>query len=211
MKFTPQLIASTLLAHLFCLPSLQAEDLFHTPELKLIQKMTDAAIEGGSEESNQLVEHLEQMCESFPKNPIYLAYLGSAYTLKSRDTFPGPSKFSFLKNGLKTMDKAVKMDPKNPATRFIRAMNNFQLPAIINRRDNAREDFSILIKQIEDPEVRKTLDPETLQAIYYYAGLSFKQLDRKKEAIAAWEKGRLLQANEQLSQMILAALSKYGS
>lgn len=184
------------------------EDPFASERVREIQRLHDAAVEGGSEETAVIFEKLEALTAAEPENALMLAYLGSVYTLKSRDAFPGPSKFSFLKTGLKTMDRAVKMDPRNPAPRFIRAMNNFHLPAIINRRDNARADFEVLLEQIQDPANPYRLQNETCQAIYYFAGLSFHQLDRRDEARRAWERGLALKASEEFTEKINQALAK---
>jgi hypothetical protein len=79
------------------------------------------------------------------------------------------------------MDQAVKMDPQNPAPRFIRAMNNFHLPAIINRRDNARADFEVLLKQIEDPHTSYRLRVQTREVIYYLPGCHSSNWDARKK------------------------------
>lgn len=189
------------------LSGLAGEDPFADETVRKVQALHDEAVAGGKDQTEALVTELDRLLESDPKNTIFLAYLGSAYTLRSRDAFPGPSKFSFLKNGLKTMDRAVNMEPKNPAPRFIRAMNNFSLPAIINRRDNAREDFEVLLSQIEDPSNPFQLRESTRQAIYYFAGLSFQQLDRESEARAAWDKGLRLKASPEFTEKITSALA----
>ncbi len=189
-------------------PGRGQEDPFASEQAREIQRLHDQAVNGDAKDTAVIFEKLEGLTRAEPKNALALAYLGSVYTLKSRDVFPGPSKFSFLKKGLKTMDQAVNMDARNPAPRFIRAMNNFHLPAIINRRDNARADFAVLLKQIEDPANPYRLRTETCQAIYYFAGLSFYQLDRRDDARAAWEKGRALKASDEFTKKITIALAK---
>jgi tetratricopeptide (TPR) repeat protein len=149
---------------------------------------------------------LEGLHKEKPTNSLIQAYLGSAYTLASRDAFPGPKKMEHLKVGLKTMDKAVESDPENIPTRFIRAVNNYNLPTFINRRDNAREDFEILLSQIKKKPDQ--LNPLTNQAIYYYAGLSFKQLSRKDEARSAWEDGLRLDQQSDIGLKIADELKK---
>ena len=62
-------------------------------------------------------------------------------------------------------------DPLNPAVRFVRAIDYFELPAIFGKRQTARDDFQILLRQIDGTaRAVYALNPDTIQAIYYYAG-----------------------------------------
>jgi hypothetical protein len=197
---------------LFCLSPLpaQAADPFQDPLILEIQQLHDKSAEGGDKAATtELVEKLEKLTAAHPDNCLLLAYLGSAYTLACRDAFPGPSKLAYLKKGLKTMDDAVGKAPNDPAVRFIRAVNNYNLPAIINRRDNARNDFELLVGQIDkDPSL---LAARTRQAIYYYAGLSFRDTRHLPEAKKAWEAGLALDDKSDLAAKIAKELKKLGA
>jgi hypothetical protein len=181
-------------------------DPFHTPQIQEIQKLHAQAEAGDKSSTKALISRLETLCAESPDNQLLRAYLGSAYTLASRDAFPGPKKLQYLKDGLKIMDQAVEADPQAIGPRFIRAVNNFHLPAFINRRDNARADFEILLGQVEQPGI--TLHPATSQAIHYYAGLAFKQLHRKYEARSALQKAWELDRHSELAAKIAAELKK---
>ena len=171
-----------------------------------IHKLHSQSEDGDKKATKELITKLEKLTKENPQNYLLMAYLGSAYTLASRDAFPGPGKLKFLKTGLKTMDQAVDKAPNNLAVRFIRAVNNFHLPTFINRRDNARADFEILLKSIrKHPEGYSS---ETRQAIYYYAGLSFKQLKRKQEAKASWTEGVHILTTSDLAKKMNAQLTK---
>ncbi|MEM6884419.1 MAG: hypothetical protein AAF571_05255 [Verrucomicrobiota bacterium] len=207
--FSRRLILTALL--LTSVTSLHAQDYresdpFLDENIIAIQKLHDQSAAGEKEKTDLLIATLETLIELDPDNQLYRVYLGSAYTLKSRDVFPGPSKLRFLKDGLKRMDAAVKKDPENCSVRFIRAVNNYHLPTFINRRDNARADFEILLKQIQtDPG---ELDARTIQAIHYFAGLAFKQTERDEEARTVWQAGLELQADEALNEKISKELSE---
>ena len=203
-----------LAAHLYgsgevCATPPPGADPFHDPSIQAIQKLHTQAESGDKEATKLLVSRLESLSAAQPENQLLRAYLGSAYTLASRDAFPGPKKLEYLKTGLKTMDLAVEADPTAVAPRFIRAVNNFHLPAFINRRDDARADFETLLTQIDHSE--NTLDPATRQAIHYYAGLAFKQLRRTEEARSAWKKGWELDHHSELANKIAAELKKLKS
>ncbi len=175
-------------------------DPFKDPEVLAIHDLHMRAERGDKKATKELIVVLEASCKSHPHNHLLRAYLGSAYTLASRDAFPGPSKLNFLKDGLKTMDAAVESAPDQPAVRFIRAVNNYHLPAFINRRDDARADFEILVGQLKEGD--HGLSPSTRQAIFYYAGLAFKQTRQPEAARAAWEKGLALEPGSDMAVKI---------
>ncbi len=162
-------------------------DPFKDPLILEIIELHQKSEKGDKQATKDLVTKLENLVALHPENALILSYLGSAYTLASRDTFPGPTKYNYLKKGLMTMDKAVEDHPEEVSARFIRAVNNYHLPTFINRRDNARDDFKILVEAIEQDAT--LLSPETRQAIYYFAGLSFKQTKETEKAKDSLQKG----------------------
>lgn len=183
-------------------------DPFQDPFILEIHNRHQKAVDGDKAETKALLDDLEKLTQQRPYDSLLLAYLGSTYTLLSRDTFPGPKKLEHLKKGGKYLDDAVDRDPKNSATRFIRAVNYYQLPTLFNKRGTAREDFQILVKEIEDPGHTQQLSPETQQAIYYYAGLSYLHLKHSEEAISAWKNGIKINETSDLAQKMKKELSR---
>ncbi|MES2307718.1 MAG: hypothetical protein V4507_02560 [Verrucomicrobiota bacterium] len=183
-------------------------DPFQDPLIASIHARHQRGVDGDKEEVKALVVDLEKLTLQQPKNSLLLAYLGSAYTLRSRDSFPGPGKLDFLKKGEKTLDTAVESDPQNIATRFIRAVNFYELPVIFNKRGISRSDFQIMVKQLEDPRCPQKLSDETRQAIYFYAGLSYKQLKQPDQAKVVWENGLKISTISPLGEKIKKELSR---
>ena len=178
-------------------------DPFDDPLIKSVEARHENAVNGDTKEAKALTADLEKWTAEQPTNFLLQAYLGSVYTLDSRDAWPGPGKLTYLKNGSKWLDGAVAAAPDNPAVRFIRAINYFELPAIFGKRQTARDDFQVLVKQIDGTEKTPyVLDTKTQQAIYYYAGLSFRQLDQMPQAKDAWAKGYKLDENSDLGKKI---------
>ncbi len=97
-------------------------DPFDDPLIKQIQARHDKAVKGDTKETKALTTDLEKLTQDQPTNFLLQAYLGSVYTLDSRDAWPGPGKLTYLKKGGQWLDGAVNSDPENPAVRFIRAM-----------------------------------------------------------------------------------------
>ena len=176
------------------------------PLLNQIYEMHSLAEAGNKDATRRLVAWLEELTSEQPDNGILLVYLGSAYTLASRDAFIGPGKLRFLMAGRDCMDRAVTMRPDDANVRFIRAINNYHLPTIFNRRSIARDDFRQLVDQLsKDPEV---VDGLSSLAIYYYAGLCFAQLEEESNARASWEKGLNLKINGPLTAKITDELNR---
>jgi hypothetical protein len=182
-------------------------DPFSDPLIKQIQARHEKAVGGDTKETKALTTDLEKWTKEQPDNHLLQAYLGSTYTLDSRDAWPGPGKLTYLRNGGKLLDVAVAAAPDNPAVRFIRAIDYYELPTFFGKRQTARDDFRILVNQVEG--VEKTpyvLNTETQQAIYYFAGLSFQQLAQPAEAKRVWLKGFALDPKSDLAKKIGAEL-----
>ena len=189
-------------------PPLQT-DPFNDPLIKQVQARHEKAVYGDTKETKALTSDLEKWTQEQPTNYLLQAYLGSVYTLDSRDAWPGPGKLTYLRNGGKWMDGAVAAAPDNPAVRFVRAIDYYELPFFFGKGKTARDDFQILLKQI-DGEIKTPyiLNIETQQAIYYYAGLSFKQLSQLPQAKDAWQRGLALDINSALATKIKMELGK---
>ena len=168
--------------------------------------MHSLAEAGNEDATRRLVAWLEELTAEQPENGILLVYLGSAYTLASRDAFIGPGKLRYLMSGRDCMDRAVALRPEDPNVRFIRGINNYHLPTLFNRRSIARDDFRKLVDQLSQNP--KCLDPLTSQAIYYYAGLCFAQLEEEKNARSSWQKGLDLKTSGPLTAKITQELDQ---
>ena len=186
--------------------SAPTSETYSHPLLNQIFEMHSLAESGNKDATRRLVAWLEELTSEQPDNGILLVYLGSAYTLASRDAFIGPGKLRYLMAGRDCMDRAVAMRPDDANVRFIRAINNYHLPTIFNRRSIARDDFRKLVDQLsKDPEV---VDSLTSLAIYYYAGLCFAQLEEESNARASWQKGLELKISGPLTAKISDELNR---
>ena len=165
-------------------------DPFNDPLIKQIAERDRKAVAGDTEETKALASDLKKWTAVHPDDRLLQAYLGSVYTLCSRDAWPGPAKLNYLRDGDRLLNQAVEADPENPAVRFVRAIDFYELPAIFGKRQVARDDFKILLRQVNG-ESKKTyaFETETAQAIYYWAGLSLAEQGLGDQANEAWTKG----------------------
>jgi tetratricopeptide (TPR) repeat protein len=188
-------------------PSLRP-DPFSDPLIKQIEVRHRKAVAGDAEETKKLTADLEKWTKAQPDNHLLQAYLGSTYTLDSRDAWIGPGKLTYLRDGGRLLDAAVTADPLNPAVRFVRAIDYFELPAIFGKRQVARDDFQILLQQADGQgKCPYALNDETRQAIYYYAGQALQQEGKKPEARDAWQRGLKLNPKSDLGAKMGAELA----
>ena len=184
-------------------------DPFSDPFIKQIEARHEKAVKGDTKETKALTADLEKWTQDQPMNFLLQAYLGSVYTLDSRDAWPGPGKLSYLNKGSQWLDGAVASAPDNPAVRFIRAIDYFELPAIFGKRQTARDDFQVLLKQVDgETKSNYVLDTQTQQAICLYAGKSLYQISQYSQAKDAWLRGYKLAPDSDLGKQIGDELMK---
>ncbi len=164
------------------------------------RRLHDKGVDGDAAAVRKSIELLESWIEVNPHDPsveIGRAYLGSSYTLLSRDLPIGPGKMDALKHGGVLMDAAVANAPLDMRVRLVRAVNNLQLPSIFGRRNMAYEDFAWLEKQVQTRSGE--LAKDELQAMHYFVGLSMRYQKRKSHALKIWERGILIDENTSLA------------
>lgn len=112
-----------------------------------IAALYERAVKGDAAAVQPTIDKLEAILKTEPDNQLARVYLGSAYTLKSRDLGIGPKKLRALKHGLALMDEAVAAAPDDVKVRLARAMTTEALPRVFGRRGQSREDFAVLAKE----------------------------------------------------------------
>lgn len=107
-------------------------------------ELHDRAREGDEEAAGNAVERLERYLERFAGDSEARAYLGSAYALMARDASSVVNKMRYANRGMRHLDRALDLAPRDFAVRFIRAQVNSSLPKMFGRREAAIEDMRML-------------------------------------------------------------------
>ncbi|MBA3833788.1 MAG: hypothetical protein H0X34_18220 [Chthoniobacterales bacterium] len=147
---------------------------------------------------------LEQALARQPNDQLARVYLGSAYTLRSRDLpFFGTAKLTALRHGIALMDEAADAAPNDARVQLLRALTNEALPTLLGRRQSARQALDRLVATIEmDPG---KLKPSDQQLLYLNAGEAAERAGEKARAAELWRRGGLLKADPKLRQEIESA------
>ena len=174
-------------------------------EQREIQELYRSGLNGDKEAVEECIAKLEGVLRSQPGNELARVYLGSAYTLRSRDLRFGPKKLQTLKQGLAVMDEAVTRAPDDPKVRLARALTTDALPGIFGRRAQSREDF----EQLASLALRQPnrFEPGDLQIVFYNAGLAAKRGGNKARATELWRAALQHPIDTSLHQKVKTALA----
>ncbi len=131
-------------------------------------------------------KYIAKFQEKLAKNPedhLAKVYMGSAYTLRSKNSSWGPGKLDYLKKGGKLIDEAAGAAWTDPRVRFIRAANAYNAPRRFKRRPVAVKDFTWLLPIAI--EGKGDLTKRERQAVLYYAWRTFDEEGDKEKAARA--------------------------
>jgi hypothetical protein len=171
-----------------------------------ITKLYQRGLAGDKQAVTDCIAMLEALLKNEPNNQLARVYLGSAYTLRSRDLNLGPQKILALKKGIALMDEAVAATPNDAHVRLVRALTNQSLPFFLGRRAAARQDFEELVAIVsKNPE---KLAPGDRQLLFLNAGIVAKQGGDKERASDLWKRGLRTPVDPKLTQELNAALAR---
>ena len=156
-------------------------------EIEEAIKLHHKGVDGDKKSVLAAEEKLEAMRTQDPENMLILVYLGSTYTLRSRDIGFGPKALDYLKKGGKTMDLAVETAPEDVQVLLVRAINFWSLPFFAGKKGQSEKDFLKLVEMIE--KAPDQYDREMRQYIYLYAGLIYKDRKEYPLAVKMWNEG----------------------
>ncbi len=169
------------------------------PRLVRAIERHDLGVEGSESAVDQAIEILEALLKDSPENALARAYLGSAYTIKARDVALW-SKRRWAERGAEALDAAVKAAPLNPRVRLVRAINSYNLPRILGRHGEAKEDFAFLLQAVEShPE---SLGDDLKRAIYFHAGAFALRESENERALTLLEKANAFEGDSPISSQI---------
>jgi len=171
-----------------------------------IQELYQRGLKGDADAVVQCIAKLEAVLTKEPQNQLARVYLGSAYTLRSRDLGFGPQKLQTLRRGVAVMDEAVAAAPNDAKVRLARALTTQSLPFFAGRAESSRRDFLALAETAErTPEKFEAGD---LQIIFYNAALAAKKAGDRNRTTALLQAARRSPADPALAAKVDAELAR---
>ena len=180
--------------------------LYATPADSAIADLYGRGLRGDEQAVVDCISALEAKLAIQPADQLARVYLGSAWTLRSRDLPIGPGKLSALRRGISLMDEATAAAPNNADVLLLRAVTNEALPAFLGQRRAARAQLDELLARLEKGSAK--LKPADQQLLYLNAGEAAKRAGDKERARELWRRGAALKADAKLTQEITAALTQ---
>lgn len=151
----------------------------------------------------QCIDKLEAELKSQPANQLARVYLGSTYTLRSRDLGFGPKKLQALNHGIALMDDAVAAAPSDTRVRLARALTTQSLPFFTGKAASSRKDFEWLAAAAE--RMPERFDDGDLQVIFYNAALAAKAEGHRDRAAALLRLAAAHKADPALARKVAEA------
>jgi len=175
-----------------------------TPADSAIADLYGRGLRGDEQAVVDCISALEAKLAIRPNDQLARVYLGSAWTLRSRDLPIGPGKLSALRRGMSLMDEAAGAAPNNADVLLLRAVTNEALPAFLGQRKAARAQLDELLARLEKGSAK--LKPADQQLLYLNAGEAAKRAGDKERARELWKRGLTITADEKLTAEIQAAM-----
>lgn len=163
------------------------------------------ALAGDQQAVLDCIAELEKILAVSPNDQLARVYLGSAYTLRSRDLGLGRAKLDALRKGIALMDEAASAAPRDARVQLARAVTNEALPVFLGRREIARVQLNDLLAMVENGSAK--LNPADKQLLYLHAGEAARRAGDKTRAAELWRRGAAIKADAKLTEEITAALA----
>ncbi|MBN2030589.1 hypothetical protein JW824_10125 [bacterium] len=116
-------------------------------KITLARKLFYQSVEN-EERLEEAFNLFEEIGENESLEGLALTYMGALTALKGKYAFLPITKYRHVQKGLQLMDDGIQKSPDNIEARFIRGMTCYYLPFFFNRKKTAREDFKIIVKQL---------------------------------------------------------------
>jgi tetratricopeptide (TPR) repeat protein len=173
------------------LAALQAKLALSPTNTDLLFQLGDLCHDEGVRDNRKAVvqaeSYFKQLLAMDEKHARGRVLYGSTLTMKGRDAFWPPTQISWVREGIREMDQAVKLAPDDPKVRFARANNNFYMPRFLGREDIVRADLEWLWAKVKD--TASPLSMEERQAVASFHGQHLKKQKKRDEAAQVWKQG----------------------
>lgn len=147
-----------------------------------IQKIRKDYIEAIKSESaaNKLYDQLKVIKNP---DPLITAYLGSAQAIRAKHAWNPVNKLNYLKEGCKTLDKAVAKNPNQLEIRFLRFSLQHYIPTFLGYSKDLNQDKAKIIELIQKHEIITLQLDKTIMRDMIKFLINSKRCDEEEIAI----------------------------
>lgn len=166
--------------------------------------------EGANNDANAVIlaeGYFKRLLSIDPNHAMARVKYGSVLTMKARDALWPLTQLNYVKAGNREMDAAVKLAPKDAQVRLARAVNNFHMPAIMDREEIVQEDLVWLWQQAQLADTSLKVGQKQTIALYY--GQTLQKKNELNEALQIWRAGLALAPKSQDTARLKEQLNKY--
>ncbi len=153
------------------------------------QRAFENSLAGDKHATGAAIERFQALVDADPAQPLYLAYLGSAHTLKARDAWMPWTRMQYVEKGLDIIDKALSMlGPEHDEqalrgsivgteTRLVAISTFLKVPGFLNRRQSADD---LLAETLNTPAFFKA--PPEVKGRLWLQAAELARLDKDPAA-----------------------------
>lgn len=152
------------------------------PKHQLYHQWHNQCLSGDKATIDRQITKFQEVLAKQADDHLARAYLGSAYALRAKVSFWGPTKLNYLNRGKEALNTAVKAAPKDLRVRMVRAIGYYKVPKKFKTRATSVSDFEFLMKQVTLKSCPLQINEK--QAILYYAYLTFTEEHHRNAAEA---------------------------
>jgi tetratricopeptide (TPR) repeat protein len=152
-------------------------------------------------------DYFKRLLTMNPNHAMARVLYGSVLTMRARDALWPTTQLSYVKTGIREMDTAVNLTPKDEQVRYARAVNNFHMPEMMGREEVVLEDLAWLWQQSQLADTKLTVGQKQTIALYY--GQTLQNKNRLQEAPQVWRAGLALAPQSEDAPALKEELKKH--
>ena len=122
------------------------------------------AQKGGEDDVLVSIDIFKKLNDSALKN----AHIGSLTTMLARYTYLPWKKLSYVKDGSKLLDTAIRVKPDNLNIRFVRFYTYMSIPDFLGKEPFIQEDARYFIKMYKSKKLPQNINNQVLEAIVLF-------------------------------------------
>lgn len=145
------------------------------------------AVLGDDEAHDEAHKRFQRLLRRHPQHRRVMAWAGSSYLIKARETWWPPSKGKHAKRGVALLDQAVVQEPQDLTARWLRGVSTLPLPDRGGRRTDALADLNFVVFHARAGLEAEALTPRAAANAAFQLGNALEEDGDEAGAHRAWQ------------------------